>query len=110
MNPYVYLMFAILSEVVATSALKLSDGFTKPLPSVIVVIAYGIAFYLVSLSVKALSLNLTYALWAGIGTALTVLVSVVLFKETVTPGRLVGIGLIIAGVFVLNFSGGAHAA
>jgi len=110
MNPYLLLMIAIISEVIGTASLKASDGFTKLVPSVIVIVGYSVAFYLLSLVTRQIPLNLAYAMWAGIGTALTVFVGVLLYKETVDFWRIVGVGLIIAGVIVLNFFGSAHTA
>ncbi|MDX1992711.1 MAG: multidrug efflux SMR transporter [bacterium] len=110
MSPYLLLFFAIGSEVIATTALKASEGFTRLVPSVIVVAGYGAAFYLLSLVLRQVPLNIAYAIWAGVGTAMTVLVGVVLYKEAVDVWRIAGILLIISGVVVLNFFGGAHAA
>ena len=102
MNGLLLLGFAILSEIVATTALKLSDGFTKPLPSLIVVVGYGIAFYLISLSLRQIPIGTAYAIWSGVGTAATAVIGVLLWKETLEPGRIIGIALIIIGVVVLQ--------
>lgn len=102
MNGLLLLGFAILSEIVATTALKLSDGFTKPLPSLIVVVGYGIAFYLISLSLRQIPIGTAYAIWSGVGTAATAAIGVLLWKETLEPGRIIGIALIIIGVVVLQ--------
>lgn len=98
--------FAVLSEVTATTALKLSEGFTKLAPSLVVVAGYGLSFYLLSLSLKVIPIGTAYALWSGIGIVLTVIVGVILWKEPVDLVRSIGIGLIIAGILVINlFSG-----
>ena len=102
MNGLLLLGFAILSEIVATTALKLSDGFTKPLPSLLVVVGYGIAFYLISLSLRQIPIGTAYAIWSGVGTAATAAIGVLLWKETLEPGRIIGIALIIIGVVVLQ--------
>jgi len=73
MKTALILFFAILSEVIATIALKLSDGFTRIVPSVIVVIGYGASFYLLSISLKVLPIGLAYAIWSGVGIVLTVI-------------------------------------
>lgn len=102
MNGLLLLGFAILSEIVATTALKLSDGFTKPLPSLIVVVGYGIAFYLISLSLRQIPIGTAYAIWSGVGTVATAAIGVLLWKETLEPGRIIGIALIVIGVVVLQ--------
>lgn len=109
MNPYLLLGLAIVCEVVGTTALRLSDGFSRPLPSLAVAAGYGAAFYLMSLALKSLPLGFVYAVWAGVGTALVAVLSVVLFGDTVNLAGVVGVALIVAGVVVLNaFSGLAH--
>lgn len=102
MNGLLLLGFAILSEIVATTALKLSDGFTKPLPSLLVVVGYGIAFYLISLSLRQIPIGTAYAIWSGVGTVATAAIGVLLWKETLEPGRIIGIALIVIGVVVLQ--------
>lgn len=108
MNPYLLLGISILSEVMGTSALRASDGFTRILPSVIVVVCYGTAFYLMSHALKSLPLGFTYAVWSGVGTALTAMIGWMYFRDAFNWGALGGIALIIAGVVVLNLSGGAR--
>lgn len=98
--------FAVLSEVTATSALKFSEGFTKLAPSLVVVAGYGLSFYLLSLSLKVIPIGTAYALWSGIGIVLTVIAGMILWKESIDLARGIGIGLIIAGILVINlFSG-----
>ena len=101
------LSFAIASEVAATVSLRYSDGFSKPLPSAIVVIGYAISFWLLALVLKELSVGTTYAIWAGAGTAAVALIGVVALGEPATALKLGSIALIIAGVIGLNLSG-AH--
>jgi small multidrug resistance pump len=108
MNPYVLLGISILTEVLGTSALRASNGFSRLVPSVIVVVCYGAAFYLMSQALKSLPLGFTYAVWSGVGTALTALIGWVYFRDAFNWGALGGIALIIAGVVVLNLSGGAR--
>jgi len=94
--------FAVLSEVTATTALKLSDGFTKFVPSIVVVVGYGLSFYLLSLSLKVMSIGIAYALWSGIGIVLTVIVGMVLWRESMDWARGIGIFLIMLGIVIIN--------
>lgn len=108
MNAFIYLMLAITTEIIATSALKASNGFTRLLPSVIVVIGYASAFYFLSLSLREIPLGVAYAIWSGIGTAATVVVGYLVYKEEINTWGLLGIALIIIGVLILNLLGKAH--
>lgn len=111
MNAWVLLAFAIVAEVIATSALKMSDGFTRLGPSSVVVIGYGIAFVLLAFTLRTLPVGVAYAVWSGIGIALIALVGVFLFDQKLDTPALIGMGLIIAGVIVLNvFSKTGHGA
>lgn len=104
-----FLSIAILSEVVGTTALKASDGFSKLLPSVIVVIGYGVSFFLLSLALRSIPVAVAYAIWSGVGQTLIVVVAWFAFRQTLNTGELAGMGLIIAGVVTLGFfSSGAH--
>lgn len=94
--------FAVLSEVTATTSLKFSEGFTKLVPSVIVVVGYGLSFYLLSLSLKVMPIGLAYALWSGIGITLTALAGIILWNESLDWAMVVGIILIILGILVIN--------
>lgn len=105
MNPFISLILAITFEVVATSSLKASAGFSRLLPSVVVVGGYAAAFYLLSISLKTISVSVAYAIWSGLGTTGVVLVGTVLFHEKLTVAQVAGIALIIAGVVVLNSFG-----
>ena len=102
MQHWLILGIAIISEVIATSALKASDGFTRLLPSVIVVVGYGIAFYCLALVLRTLPVGIVYAIWSGVGVALIALVGWLLYGQTLDLPAIVGIGLIVAGVIVLN--------
>jgi len=101
---WVLLILAIASEVVGTIALRFSDGFTRPLPVVTVVIGYGLAFYLLSLTLRELSLSITYAVWSGVGTATVAAIGMAALGESVNVVKLVSIGLIIVGVVGLNLA------
>ena len=103
MNPsWIYLGIAILAEVVATSALKASDGFTRPLPAAVTAIGYGLAFYLLALALKTIPVGIAYAVWSGVGIALITLVAWWLHGQKLDLAAWIGIGLILAGVLVLN--------
>lgn len=108
MNPMILLAGAILSELIATTSLKLSSGFTRPMPSVVVVVGYAVAFYLLSLSLKHIPLGTAYAIWSGVGTAGTFLIGVWLWGESVEWPRILGIALIVGGVLLLNFFSKGH--
>lgn len=99
---YVYLAIAIIAEVVATSALKASDNFSKWIPSILVIVGYGVAFNYLSLVVRELPVGMTYAIWSGAGIVLVTLVSIVLYRQTPDLAAWAGIGLIIAGIVILN--------
>ncbi|MDF2036920.1 multidrug efflux SMR transporter [Cytobacillus oceanisediminis] len=107
MNAYLLLALAIVSEVFGSSLLKAADGFKKLLPSLGVIIGYGVAFYALSLSLKTLPLGVAYAIWAGLGTVLTALVGIAIYKENVNGKKILGLALIVGGVILLN-SGGGH--
>src|SRR5690349_17547478 len=102
MNGYAWLTIAIVAEVIATSALKASDGFTKTLPSVVTSIGYAIAFYCMSQSMKTIPVGLSYAIWSGVGIVLITAIAWVLFKQKLDAPALVGMGMILAGVLVIN--------
>ncbi|CAH0240754.1 quaternary ammonium transporter [Bacillus sp. Soil745] len=104
MNPYAFLAIAILSEVFGSSMLKVSNGFKRLFPSIGVVIGMGLAFYCLSLSLITIPLGTAYAIWSGIGTALTALVGVIVYKEGFNLKKFLGLVLIIGGVVVLKLS------
>ena len=99
---YLYLSIAILAEVIATSTLKAADSFSKPIPSAIVVAGYGTAFYLLSIVVKTLPVGIVYAIWSGAGVVLVAAVGVVWWEQHLDLAGAIGIGLILAGVVVLE--------
>jgi small multidrug resistance pump len=106
MNNWLCLAIAIVSETVATTALRASDGFSKPWPSALVVAGYGLAFYFLSLTLRTIPLGISYAVWSGVGIVLVTLAGWVLYGQKLDAGALAGIGLILAGVLVMNlFSG-----
>ncbi|WP_424002332.1 DMT family transporter [Haloarcula salina] len=102
MNPYVVLGAAIVSELLGTTALKLSEGFSKPVPSLGVVLGYGAAFYLVSLTLEDLPIGVVYGTWAALGIVGVAAIGTVVFDEPVDAVGVVGIALIVAGVYCLN--------
>jgi len=102
MNAWLTLGLAILAEVIATSALKASDGFSQLLPSMVVIAGYGVAFFCLSLTLRQMPLGIAYAVWSGAGTALIALIGVVLYKQRLDLPAITGILLIVAGVLVLN--------
>jgi small multidrug resistance pump len=105
LNATVALMLAIAAEVVATSSLKASDGFRRPLPSLLVVLGYSSAFYLMSISLQRLPLAFVYAVWSGVGLVGISLVGWLIYGQRLNSGAFVGIGLIAAGVVVLQLYG-----
>jgi small multidrug resistance pump len=102
MKDFGILFLAILSEVIATTSLKFSEGFTKLLPSVIVVIGYGLSFYLLSISLKVFPIGIAYAIWSGVGIVLTVIAGILIWNENLDWARVVGIVLILAGILLIN--------
>lgn len=99
---WIYLMIAIVSEVIATSALKASEGFSKLYPSMIVVLGYASAFYFLSQTLRTIPVGIAYAVWSGAGVLLVSLVGIVLFGQRLDWAGWLGIGLICSGVAVLN--------
>ncbi len=99
---WTYLAIAIVSEVIATSALKASDGFTKLIPSMVVVVGYVVAFYCLSLTLRALPVGIVYAIWSGVGIVLISLVGYLLFGQTLSSVALLGMAFITVGVIILN--------
>jgi small multidrug resistance pump len=103
---YLFLTIAIVCEVAGTAALKASEEFTKPIPSLIVIAGYGIAFVCLALTLRTIPVGIAYAIWAGCGIVLVALVSYALFGQKLDAPAIFGIGLITAGVVVVNvFSG-----
>lgn len=102
MDKWLMLAIAILAEVVATSALKSSDGFTRVIPSGIVVLGYGVAFYFLSLALKSIPVGIAYAIWAGLGIVLITIIGWLLYGQELDSWGMFGMGLILGGVLVLN--------
>ncbi len=98
---YLYLAVAILAEVVATTSLKAAEGFTRPLPSLLVVLGYGTSFYCLSLALKAVPVGVAYAIWSGVGIVLVTAIAAYLYRQVPDLPALLGMGLIVLGVAVL---------
>ncbi|EOD8103483.1 MULTISPECIES: quaternary ammonium compound efflux SMR transporter QacG [Staphylococcus] len=105
---YLYLFISIATEIIGTSFLKTSEGFTKLWPTLGTLLSFGICFYFLSLTIKFLPLNITYATWSGLGLVLTTIISVIVFKENVNLISIISIGLIVIGVMLLNVFGESH--
>lgn len=99
---WVFLSIAIVSEVMATSAMKASVGFTKPIPSVITAGCFAVSLYFLSLTLKALPVGIAYAIWAGAGIVLISIIGLVVFKQSLDAAAIIGIALIVSGVAVIN--------
>lgn len=99
---WLYLAIAIVAEVVGTSFLKASAGFTKPLPSLVVVVGYGLAFFFLSLTLDKVPVGIAYAVWSGAGVTLIAAIGWVFLGQKLDGPALVGMSLIVAGVVVLN--------
>lgn len=107
---YLYLALAILFEVIATSALNASAQFTRLVPSLVTIAGYAAAFYMLALSLRAIPVGIAYAIWSGVGMVLIALVGILYFRQTLDAAAVLGIGLIVAGVIVINaFSGSFRA-
>jgi small multidrug resistance pump len=96
MNSFIFLAIAIIGEVIATTVLKLSGGFTKVVPSIVVAVGYGAAFYFLPLSPKTISIGVAYAIWSAVGIVLTIAVGRVLWLESLDIGQIIGSTLIIS--------------
>ncbi|MNV70242.1 Multidrug transporter EmrE [compost metagenome] len=101
-SSYLLLGLAIAAEVLGTSALKASDGFTRLAPSLITVVAYGVSFYLLSLTLKSMPIGIAYAVWSGVGIVLISAIGWLLYGQRLDAPALIGLGLIVAGVLVVN--------
>ena len=99
---YWYLAVAIIAEVIATNALKASHEFTNLIPSLVVVAGYGVAFYCLTLTLRTIPVGVAYAIWAGVGIVLVALVAAVMFKQIPDMPAIIGMGLIVLGVVVIN--------
>jgi small multidrug resistance pump len=99
---YLYLAIAIIAEVTATSALKASNEFTKLIPSTIVVVGYGLAFYFLTLVLRTIPIGITYAVWSGLGIVLVTIIGTILYKQIPDSAAIIGMGLIVLGVVVIH--------
>lgn len=110
MKYWLFLAVAIVAEVIGTSALKGSNGFTRLWPSLIVVSSYSVAFYFLALSLKTIPVGIAYAIWAGLGVVLITLVGWLAFGQKMDAAAIAGVSLIVAGVAVINLfsSAGGH--
>lgn len=109
MKGWLFLAIAIVGEVIATSALKSSEGFTKFAPSAVVIIGYGIAFYFLSLVLKSIPVGVAYAVWSGLGVVIITAIAWLLHGQKLDAWGFVGMGLIVSGVVVLNMLSKASA-
>jgi small multidrug resistance pump len=105
MQSWFLLVAAIATEVAGTTCLKLSDGFSRLIPSIGVFVCYTSCFVFLASVLKTMDVGVAYAIWAGLGTALVVVVGIVVFGEPITPSRIISMALIIAGVVGLQLSG-----
>ncbi|MEN3791989.1 multidrug efflux SMR transporter [Fulvimarina sp. MAC3] len=99
---YLYLFIAIICEIIGTTALKTTDGFTRLGPSIVTVIAYALAFYFLSLPLRSLPVGIVYAIWSGTGIVLLALIDIVWFRSSIDFAGFAGLALILAGVLVIN--------
>ena len=99
---YWYLAIAVIAAVIAINALNASDEFTKPIPSILVVVGYGTAFYFLSLVLKTIPVGIAYAIWAGMGVVLVAIISAIVFKQVPDIPAIIGMTLIVAGVTIIN--------
>jgi len=101
---YVYLACAIIFEVLGTAAMKYSDGFHRWIPSVLIVVCYGICYVTLTLALKTLQIGSVYAIWAGVGTVMMAIIGALLFGEPIVPSKVVATSLIIVGVVLLSMN------
>lgn len=97
-----YLGIAIVGEVIATSFLRASAGFTQLVPTIVVVVGYGITFYFFSLALQTIPVGIGYAIWSGVGIVLVSIIAFFVYGQSLDAPALIGIGLILAGVLVIN--------
>jgi len=102
------LALAIVAEVIGTVALRESDGFSRPVPAAIMVVTYGVSFWLLALTLRSIPLSVTYAVWSAVGTAAIAAIGIIAFGEHATALKLASLTLIIAGVVGLNVGGASH--
>ncbi|MDC7830482.1 MULTISPECIES: DMT family transporter [Pseudomonas] len=102
MSGYIYLAIAIAAEVVATTSMKAISGFSKPLPLILVITGYGLAFWMLTLVVRSIPVGIAYAIWAGLGIVLVSIAAAVLYDQKLDLPAMLGMGLIVAGVVVIQ--------
>lgn len=102
MKSWLYLLVAVVAEVIGTSALKASDGLSKLWPTLLMMTAYGIAFFCLSITIRIIPVGIAYAVWSGIGIVLITIIGWLYFGQRLDTSAILGICLIIAGVIVLN--------
>jgi small multidrug resistance pump len=105
---WIYLTLAIVFEVAGTTCMKLSAGFSRLLPSVLMGVFYIVCFYFLTLALKKVDVSVAYAVWSGVGTALIATIGILWFREPITLLKMFGLLAIIGGVIALNLSGGTH--
>ncbi|MCG0589197.1 multidrug efflux SMR transporter [Bacillus velezensis] len=105
---YLYLVLAISGELIGSSLLKASEGFSKIFPTVGLIISFIVSFFFLSLAMKTIPLNTAYALWSGIGIVATTIISILVWKEKINVASVTGIALILVGVVILNLFGPGH--
>lgn len=108
MQSWIYLTGAILLEIAGTTSMKLSEGLTKLVPSILIFVFYALSFLALTMALKKIDVSVAYTIWAGAGTALIALIGIAHFKEPLTLIKIVSIGLIIIGVAGLNINGIKH--
>ncbi len=108
MQGWLWLSVSIVLEVAGTTSMKLSEGLTRLVPSVLIFVFYALSFTAFTFALKRVELSVAYAIWAGVGTALIAMIGIVFFREPATALRISAIGLIIVGVVLLNLAGNAH--
>ena len=99
---YIYLFFAVLAETIGTSALQASQQFTKPLPSVLVVLAYGLSFYLLAMTLKFMPVGVVYAIWSGLGIVFIAAIGRIVFGQSLDVPAILGLAMIIGGIVVIH--------
>ena len=102
MQSWFFLFGAIAAEVIGTTALKATHGFTRLAPSIVVVVAYALAFYLLSRTMQTIPMSISYAVWSGVGIVLITLIGYVVYRQSLDLAALIGLGLILAGVLVIH--------
>lgn len=105
---WIYLLLAILLEVAGTTSMKLSEGLSKPVPTILMFVFYILCFSSFSLALKEMEVGTAYAIWSGLGTALVAVIGILVFHDALTAKKVIAICLIIGGCVLLNLGGGAH--